>query len=228
MKLIFLALLIAVSGCSSKGFNKGRLRQDLASAETRQVSDEEIKKVLDLKPQLPKPFKVGIYFVENDLRRWDLRWNSEDKENILRLQDELKKTGEVSEVFLINEGVVQGRDLKSIRLAAAHHGADAVLLISAAHQTDKYTNDWALTYLLILPALFVPGTVTDTLFITRAALWDVRNEYLYMAVESESFKRKTASAINSDETKLLVKAKRESMEGLKKEILRMASEMSKN
>ncbi len=228
MKSALLALsLIILTSCSSKGFNKGKLRQELASAETRQVTDEEIKKVLDLKPQLPKPFKVGVYFVENDLRSWDLRWNSEDKESILKLQEDLKKTGEVSDVFLINEGVVQGSDLKSVRLAAAHHGADAVLMISAAHQTDRYNNDWGLTYILLLPAFFVPGTVTDALFITRAALWDVRNEYLYMAVESESFKRREAAAISSDETKLLVRAKKDSIQGLKKEILRMSSEMSK-
>ncbi len=191
------------------------------------MTDEEIKKVFDLKPQLPKPFKIGVYFVDNSLRSYDFRWNSEDKETILNLEEELKKTGEVSKIFLINESVVTGKDLKSLRLAAAHHGADALLMISSTHDTEGYANGMAATYLLLLPMLFVPGTTTDALFITRAALWDVRNEYLYMAVESESFKRKRASMINSDPKEQLLKAKKDSLNGLKKEILRMSSEISK-
>lgn len=226
MKLTtILFVSIVLSACSSKGFNKEVLRQELQAGETRQVTDEEIKKVLELKPQLPKPFKVGVYFVDNNHQNWDLRWNSEDKQMIMQLEEELKKTGEVSKMFLINESVVGGKDLKSIRLAAAHHGADALLMISSTSATEQYQNMAGLSYILILPALVVPGTITDALFITRAALWDVRNEYLYMAVESESFKRKKAPPISSDGHEELKKAKRDSMNGLRAEILRMAAEM---
>ncbi len=226
MKLTTILLaLIVLSACSSKGFNKETLRQELQSGETRQVTDEEIKKVFELKPQLPKPFKVGVYFVDNNHQNWDLRWNSEDKQMIMKLEEELKKSGEVSKMFLINESVVNGKDLKSIRLAAAHHGADALLMVSSTSATEQYANMAALSYILILPALFVPGTVTDALFITRAALWDVRNEYLYMAVESESFKRKEAPPFSSDQHEELKKAKKDSVNGLRSEILRMAAEM---
>ncbi len=230
MKTVSLVIaMIVLSACSSKGFNKEHLRRELQAGEKRQVvvTDEEIKKVFDLKPQLPKPFKVGVYFVDNLHRNMDLRWNSEDKQSIIKLEEELKKTGEVSKVFLINESVVGGQDLKSLRLAAAHHGADALLMISSTSATDQYVNAAALSYILLLPALFVPGTVTDALFITRAALWDVRNEYLYMAVESESMKRKKAPPIKSHVNEELAKAKSDSMNGLRAEILRMASEMSK-
>ena len=226
MKLtIILLVSIILSACSSKGFNKEAMRQDLQVGETRQVTDEEIKKVFELKPQLPKPFKVGVYFVDNNHQNWDLRWNSEDKQMIMQLEEELKKSGEVSKMFLINESVVNGKDLEAIRLAAAHHGADALLMISSSSATEQYQNMAGLSYILILPALFVPGTITDALFITRAALWDVRNEYLYMAVESESFKRKKAPPISSNQHDELKKAKRDSMSGLRAEILRMAAEM---
>ncbi len=223
--MTILSVAFLLSACSSKGFNKEVLRQELQSGETRQVTDEEIKKVFDLKPQLPKPFKVGVYFVDNNHRNWDLRWNSEDKQTIMELEAELVKTGEVSKMFLINESVVNGKDLKSIRLAAAHHGADALLMISSTSAAEQYGNMASLSYILLLPAFFVPGTVTDALFITRAALWDVRNEYLYMAVESESFKRKKAPAIFTYGQEELKKAKRSSMAGLRSEILRMANEM---
>lgn len=223
--VLVMSLFVLVS-CSSKGFNKETLRQELVVGETRQVTDEEIKKVLELRPQLPKPFKLGVYFVDSNFRNWDLRWNADDKEMIMKLEEELKKTGEVSKMFLINESVVAGKDLKSIRLAAAHHGADALLVISSVSASEQYMNGWAATYLLIVPALFVPGTNTNALFITRAALWDVRNEYLYMAVESEAVKSRKASVINSDEKVELKKAKKQSMEGLKNEILRMARSMS--
>ena len=223
--VLIMSLFVLVS-CSSKGFNKESLRQELVVGESRQVTDEDIKKVLELRPQLPKPFKLGVYFVDSDFRNWDLRWNSEDKQMIMNLEEELKKTGEVSKMFLINESVVNGKDLKSIRLAAAHHGADALLIISGVSASESYMNAWGLTYLLVLPALFVPGTNTNALFITRAALWDVRNEYLYMAVESEAVKSRKASVVSTDETKELRKAKKQSMEGLKAEIMRMAKSMS--
>lgn len=225
--LVALSLLFLASCSSTMGVRKDALRRELIAGESRQVTDEEIKKVLELKPQLPKPFKVGVYFLDNNFRSWDLRWNAEDKEAILLLEEELKKTGEVSKMFLINESVVTGTDLKSIRLAAAHHGADALLLISNTHDTEKYLNNLGMTYALVLPMFFVPGNTTNALFITRAALWDVRNEYLYMAVESESIKSKRASVINSDKKELLLKAKKDSLNGLKKEILRMASDMGK-
>lgn len=228
MKYAILALtLIITSSCASKGFKKDVLRQELRTGEPRQVTDEEIRKVFELRPQLPKPFKIGVYFADNKLRNWDLRWNSEDKEVILQLEEELKKTGEVSQMFLINESLVQGHDIKSLRLAAAHHGADALLVISSTHDTDRYLNNWGGTYILIVPSFFVPGTVTDALYITRAALWDVRNEYLYMAVESESFKRKVSPAFSADMNEQLLKAKRDSVMGLKKEILRMAENIKK-
>ena len=229
MKLAILALsLIIVTSCSSsKGFKKEELRRELVVGETRQVTDEQIKKVFDLKPQLPKPFKIGVYFADNKLKNWDLRWNSEDKETILQLEEELKKTGEVSHMFLINESLVHGHDLKSLRLAAAHHGADALLVISSAHDTDTYSNKLAASYFLILPMILIPGTVIDALFITRAALWDVRNEYLYMAVESESFKRLNIPIANLDADKQLYKAKQDSLQGLKKEILRMTVNLKK-
>ncbi len=220
-----LLALIVLSACSSRGFNKEILRQELQVGESRQVTDEEIKKVFELKPQLPKPFKLGVYFVDNTHRNWDLRWNSEDKQMIMELETELKKSGEVSKLFLINESVVNGKDLKSIRLAAAHHGADALLIISSTSASEQYQTKAALSYILVLPGFFVPGTVTDALFITRAALWDVRNEYLYMAVESESFKRKKAPPIQSDELVELKKAKKDSVSRLSAEILRMTKEM---
>lgn len=225
--LIFASLAVMIVSCSSKGFNKEMLRSELHVGDNRQVTDEEIQKVFNLKPQLPKPFKIGVFFVPGNYQTWEMRWTAEDKDSILQLEEELKKTGEVSKVFLINESVAPGRDLKSLRLAAAHHGADALLVISAAHDTNRYQNAWAATYALLLPVFFVPGTVSEAFYVTRAALWDVRNEYLYMAVEAESYKEETTSPFSEDKTKLLLKAKKESHEDLKAEILRMTSRMGK-
>lgn len=224
--IIGILSLLILCACSSRGFNREAMRLELG-ATNQQVTDEDIKKAFELKPQLPKPFKIGVYFVDNEQKRWDLRWNSVDKDAILSLADELKKSGEVSQLFLLNDSVVTGKDIKSIRLAAAHHGADAILVINSTSATDQYMNRLGLSYILVLPALFVPGTMTDALYITRAALWDVRNEYLYMAVESESVKRKRAALINSDELVELIKAKRDSIAGLRSEILRMMNELTK-
>src|SRR6185437_6321460 len=108
-----------------------------------------------------------------------------------------KDRSEVSDVFEISPAVVTSSgDVKSLRLAAAQHGADALMVLSAGKDTDKYTNQWVWTYFAIIPAFFVPGSNTDVLFMTHAAMWDVRNGYLYLTADSESTHGQTRSAID--------------------------------
>ena len=63
----------------------------------------------------------------------------------------------------------------------------------------------------LVPALFVPGSVEDALVITRAAMWDVRNEFLYFTAESESTKKDTSPAAFTDSRKLTAEAKDEAI-----------------
>lgn len=219
-RILILSAIVLITGCStSRGFNREALREKLDGKTT--VSDQEIDKKLSLKAQLPKPFKVGIYFQgpvqkQGEEKLWS--WADSDKKKILSTVDKFKKNGEISKVFMISPAVTSGTDLKSLRLAAAQHGADALLVVSAVSDIDQYTTPWALTYIALFPALFVPASVSDILFISRAVMWDVRNEFLYLTAESEVMSNRKYPAVFRQDKKQTEDAKNDSLIGLQDEL----------
>lgn len=86
--------------------------------------------------------------------------------------------------YMVSDLIWRG-GLKSMRLAAAWHGADAVLLVKGVSQVDSYVNALSIANLLVLPGFFVPASHRDALLVAQAALWDVGNECLYLTAESE-------------------------------------------
>lgn len=211
-------------GCASKGFNRGELKEQVGVVKP-QYDDQEIKETFAKKANLPKPFKIGVYFKSPGRARGmdgDWRWTEQDKAQLEEIGKDLKSTGLVSEVFPIVGSVVTDESIKSLRLAAAKHHADALLIIGGAGQIDRYLNDWAWTYALLVPTLFVRGSVVDTLFITNATLWDVRNEYLYLTAEAEAITQNIyAAALGASDKVLLDQAKAESLKNLKGELMKM-------
>ncbi len=225
-----ISLTLFVSGCASKGFNRGAL-QDQIGVKSPVVADKDIKEVLSRKSNLPKPFKLAIYFKKpdaSDFKSPKWRWSDKDKDLILDAATELKSENLISDVFPILGSLVEGNDLKSIRVAAAKHGADAVLVIDGAGEIDKYINNWGWTYILLAPALFVPGSEADTLFMSSAAMWDVRNEFLYLSAEAEGKTNETHIALFGEKDEMrFEKAKTASLSNLKTEITRMVKGIKK-
>ena len=228
-KIFFLLVsstLLFNSCSSSRGFSRGALRQQVT--ERREISDAEIESTLALKPQLPKTFKLGIYFKDPDpvMNRYypnhhTWNWTKENKDQFLSLHRDLVDQKQISEVILISSSTVASTDLKSLRLAAAQHGADALLVVSGATQLDRYNNEWGLTYIALVTAFFVPGTELDVLFLTQATMWDVRNQYLYLTAEAESIKKQTKPAAFIDEKAALRRSKDESLAILKAEVIKL-------
>lgn len=223
-----LSVIFLMVGCaSSRGFNRGDLRERLSGPVV--VNDGDIAKALATKAQLPKPFKVGVFFKDPKSRNHDSdsvwTWTAEDKKKILEIVQKKKTDGEISDAFVISDATVGDTDLKSLRLAAARHGADALLVVSGVNDLDRYTNNWSWTYIVIVPTLFVPGTVNDSLFMARAAMWDVRNEFLYLTAESESMKRQTRPAAYADIREVTLEAKTEAVNLLGEEISKMLTSM---
>ena len=232
-ELLSVLLILSITSCKSMtGFNRGELRE--AIGEKAVVTDADVTKALSLKAQLPKPFKIGVFFKNpdfrssrfnnNDTAKWI--WTDEDKNKILSLNQEKILGDEVSQIFVISDATVSNTDLKSLRLAAAHHGADALLVVNGINDVDEYKNSWTWTYIALVTALFVPGTVTDSLFMVRAAMWDVRNEFLYMTAESESVKSRTRPAAFSPAREITLEAKAEAIDKIRQEIFSMLAEMT--
>lgn len=219
------AVALIVSGCSSaRGFDRGALSKALAPAAP--ATEEDIQRVLDLRPQLPRPFKLGIFFrlgTDTATDRYPYRrevwsWQPSDKQKILDIGQSLQGDGRVTETVFISAETSAGQDLKSIRLAAARHGVDAVLVVSGVADVDRYNNALGPTYALIVTPLFVPGTVVDALFVSHAGLWDVRNEFLYSSAEADGLASQTRPAAMAREDTVISLARQRSIAQLSESV----------
>ena len=214
-------LVFVLCGCAtSRGFDRGALRTQ--TSEQRMIAEEDIAKVLALKPQLPRGFKLGIYLVPPEpgqlpyTPEWN--WTGEDKDELLKMAAPLKEKGIVADAYIVPESLLDGRSRRAVRLAAARSGADAVLIVGGVPAIDRYNNELGYTYVLLLTALVVPGTVADGLFITNASMWDVGNDYLYLSVEAEGVASQTAAPVFIAEERIIKRAKAEAVQELQKDV----------
>jgi len=219
-----LGLLVLAAGCSH-GFDRGRIRERLAGEE-RQVDDDDIRAALAAKPQLRFPIKVGIVFLDDEpAARWDpraahFRWRDGDREAMVAGLAKLRADGIVSDFFLVPADLTGGKDLKHLRLAAAKYGADAVLVVKGAAETERYSNPLSVLYLTIVGGFLVPATHSDALFAARCALWDVGNEFLYLSAESEGTSQRLGPAFILEDGPALEAAKEDALRGIDAELLR--------
>jgi hypothetical protein len=219
-----LAVCVLFLGCSH-GFDRGRLKQRLAT-EAVQVTDADVRAALSLKPQLRFPIKVGVAFVEEDTfdrsdpRAAKWRWSERDRQAVLAATAPLRDSGVVSNLFVVSPDSIGGRDMKHLRLAAAKHGADAVLVVHGAAQIDRYSNPLAVLYLSIVGGFFVPATHRDALFVARCALWDVANEFLYLTAENEGTAKRVGPAFLIEDEPALDAAKEDALRGFDAELTR--------
>lgn len=217
-------LLFLQLGCSSRGFERQGLRDQLGVTKPT-YDDNNIKQAFEKKANLPKPFKLAIYFKNSRTRFFgsgDWRWTDEDYKIVEAAGRDLQSEHLVSDVVPILNSVVTNEDLMSLRMAAAQHQADAILLVDGAADLDRYTNPLGWTYILLLPALFVPGSEVDVLFMSSASMWDVRNGFLYLTTESEAVTHHTyIAAFGKRDRDLFNEAKRDALSKLKEQVKRM-------
>lgn len=183
------ALSLGACGHSS-GFSQAAMRDGNASAPP-EINESEVEAAFALRPQLPKPYRIGVVFrpfmkdtEQDDEALW--RWTGEQKRAVLDLWKPLRASGEVADLFAIEPSTIAGDDLRAIRIAAARHGADAVLVVSGEDEARHSENAWAASYVALLPLLFAPGSELEVRFSAHAEMWDVRNEYLYLSAGAES------------------------------------------
>jgi len=232
LSLGFIALL---AGCSH-GFDRGALRKRLAGERTV-VTDQEIREALARKPQITLPFSLAIE-VQNDL---GLRWDVKDKEKIVAALEPLEKKGIISNVFVMLSDPAQSLDprdawkygrepereqyrrynwLRSVRLKAARHGADAVLVVRGAAQVDSHLNPLCLANLLILPGWILPASHRDALVIAQGTMWDVRNEFIYLSSEADGEGATVAPSFLIEEKVAIRRAQEKALEGLLPDLAR--------
>jgi len=192
---LFLSLGAVLSECSSTGFDRANMAKELRQAGTP-VTDAEIARVLALKPQLRRPFRLGVY-LDSAYSRYS-RYSSDQRNFELtekkQLLANLKGNGDiVAEAFLISNGDITASGavvtLKDIRLAAARYHGDAVLILQSTSNTDTYPNFLSILYFSIVGFWIAPGSHCDAIHMVHGAMYDVRNGYFYIDAESDATDR---------------------------------------
>jgi hypothetical protein len=215
--LWMVALLSACGG--SSGFEQATVRRADASAPPK-INDSQVEQAFALRAQLPKPYRLGVVFRDPpeavQVAAW--RWEPEHRARVLRSVEALEGKGQVAAAFSIARSTVVGSDLLAIRIAAARHGADAVLVVSGRDEVERGLNGWAASYIALLPILFAPAVDFEVRFTAHAELWDVRNEYLYMAAEGEATVDKNVALPFVDREAVDAEAQKEALELLGKEL----------
>ena len=102
----------------------------------------------------------------------------------------------------------------------AKHGADAAWVIKGVAEVDRYVNPSAILNLLILPGYFVPASHRDALFMMRAAIWDVANEFLYLSVDAEGEVRIKGPTFRIRDSNAIDSARSLALQGFEKEFLK--------
>ncbi len=210
--MTFAILLALVPAC---GGSMGMDRGPLAAAPAEQavvIDDARIADALARQPQLPDRVRVGVWFRGPTDGAW--RWSFEDRERVVQASETVDRV----ELFPISRGFVEGEDLASLRLAAARHGAHAILIVEGRSEQETSDNGWLATYPMILPILFAPAQELDSRFAIDAQMYDVRNGFLYLTAESEGLEEQQRAHVWIDRDGGIREARRLAVEHLHAEL----------
>ncbi|WP_108124650.1 hypothetical protein [Saccharospirillum mangrovi] len=185
---LLLILTVTLTGCASTGFDQGRISDEMSVAGLNQT-ESDIQTILDLNPALGRPFVLGIYF-EDYYGVYESQTKNMILEKLTPMLDQLRNGNVVADYMVINNSTVQENTVQAVRVAAARHRADAVLMIDTFSDSDLYLNPLSITYLTFVAAYFVPGTEVDSLGVISGSLWDTRNQYLYATSYSDALVHK--------------------------------------
>ena len=181
-KAFYLLTPVLLAGCAS-GFDRVALQERLNDG-TLQMPDKAIAEVRGTMPQLKLPCRVAVYLKPSNESDW--RWTPDDKAAMESWAATLKAEGVASEVLPLPEMLTsRTAELKDLRLAAARCGADVLLVVHGASQTDSYKNPAAVLNLTIAGGYLVPASHKDSLFLMEGCLFDVDNGYIYTGVQAE-------------------------------------------
>jgi hypothetical protein len=179
----WLVLVVGLSGCkvTSSGFDRAVLKSQMQE-ENVQVTDDDIKQIRTLKPQLGFPCRIAVA-LKGECEAW--RWTAKDKQLMEAWANTLRQEGIASEVIFMTTMFMHGETIKDMRAAAAKHSADALLVIQGGAMTDSYMNPAAVFNVTVIGGFVVPGSHRDALFVMQGGLIDVNNGFLYASMEAE-------------------------------------------
>lgn len=230
-QIISILFILLLSSCATKEEKKDRQIVNRFFDLFEEVKDVAMRETglgdqLQGKRQpLPENFRMAVAFVgpseKKSQQPWE--WTQADKDQIISVFERRKgkKLGKVFE--LIDTGA--GNDLKGLRTMARQQGADALLVIQGASKVESDLNTWGLTYLALVPTLFVEGNDVHSDFITQAVLWDVRNQYVHLGAQSEGNWTSKRPLVFRQIPRVVRKAKEESLMSLSSKLEKEITEL---
>ena len=180
--LFCFAFLIIGCGATLTSYSP---QSSFAPDDPRQITDDDIRKAFEARPQILPPVKLAQYSMSND--------------DYFSYFKKIQGTRLVDEVYRIPTELVDGvsnysRDdyryydrfqerkpinLKYLRLLAARARSDILVIVANDVSIHTRTNEWGCLYPLIIPSFFTPHRDFYAEMTTRAFVLDVRNGYLY-------------------------------------------------
>jgi hypothetical protein len=216
-KVCWFPIVFGLCGCAitSSGFDRAVLQTQMQQ-EAVQVTDDDIKQIQTLKPQLGFPCRIAVA-LKGDGNGW--RWTAKDKQMMEAWAITLRQEGIASDVVFMSNMFMHGETLKDLRAAAAKHGADALMVIQGGAMTDSYLNPAAVFNVTVLGGFVVPGSHRDALFLIQGGLIDVNNGFLYASVETEGEGSTLAPTFIIEEKDAIDRAKHQALARLGPELL---------
>jgi len=132
----------------------------------------------------------------------------------------LKREGIASDVFLMSELFATGTSIKEMRVNAAKHGANALLVLQGGCEVESHLNFAAVLNLTVVGGFIVPASHRDALFVLQGGLIDVGNEFLYASIEAEGEGHIIRPTFVIEDTQAKDKAKQKAFENFGPELLK--------
>jgi rhombotail lipoprotein len=193
---VILALVINISGCAGKGFNRGEMISAANAVNPTYASTtQSVEDVEKLKPQIKLPIKLAVAAPTRSYwRSGGQEWSPEELKEIESWKIPLQQAGVISDLYILpsnffqrcNQNDPKCSQLSINRSTAAQVQADALLIINLVTSTDEYPNFLSILNLTIVGMWIAPGHHRDALTIAEGVMIDNRNEFLYAFARGEA------------------------------------------
>lgn len=152
-------------------------------------------------PRLALPLKVGIAFVPEGTRSWNLTLTERDKMELMKeVSKNFKKYDFVKSIDLIPSAYLQPKgsftNLDQIRTM---YGIDVIALLS--YDQTQFTDEGlaSISYWTIVGAYVVPGEKNDTHTMVDASVYDIQSRKMLFRAPGVNLTKSKATPVNLSE-----------------------------
>lgn len=182
--VVFAPLALA---CAS-GFNRGEMQSRMRAA-APVFTQSNLEEIAKLQPQIALPITIAV---SQPLGATPGAWTTAEIEEIESWGAVLASRGIAKRVTVVPTALLgacyaerSGCQLWEQRKAAAHVGADTLVVMNDVTMVDTFLNPASLLDLTILGMWLAPGHHHDALTMVEGLLIDNRNEYVYALARAE-------------------------------------------